>query len=116
MKVGIPKELKDNEYRVAITPAGVRELVVHGHDVIIERTAGLGSSITDAEFERAGGSIVADADTVFAEAELVLKVKEPVEEEFARLRKDLILFTFLHLAATESVTRALMESGTTAVA
>jgi alanine dehydrogenase len=116
MRVGIPKELKDNEYRVAITPAGVRELVVHGHDVIIERTAGLGSSITDAEFERAGGSIVADADTVFAEAELVLKVKEPVEEEFARLRKDLILFTFLHLAATEAVTRALMESGTTAVA
>ena len=77
MRVGVPKELKDNEYRVAITPAGVRELVVGDHDVLIEQGAGVGSSITDAEFERAGATIVPDADTVFAESDMVLKVKEP---------------------------------------
>jgi alanine dehydrogenase len=97
MKVGIPRELKDNEYRVAITPAGVRELVVSGHDVFIEHDAGRGSSITNAEFERAGAKILADADAVFAEAEMVLKVKEPVPEEFHRLREGLLLFTYLHL-------------------
>jgi alanine dehydrogenase len=116
MKVGIPREIKDNEYRVAITPAGVRELVVANHDVLIERGAGRGSSISDDEFERAGAAIVPDADEVFGAAELVLKVKEPVKEEFGRLREGLILFTYLHLAADEPLTRALMESGTTAVA
>lgn len=116
MKVGIPSELKDNEYRVAITPAGVRELVVHGHDVLIEHDAGRGSSIPDADFERAGARIAPDADVVFAEADLVLKVKEPVSEEFHRLREGLILFTYLHLAADAKVTDALLESGTTAVA
>jgi len=116
MRVGVPRELKDHEYRVAITPAGVRELVVHGHDVIIEKDAGRGSSIFDAEFERAGASIVADADTVFADADLVLKVKEPVPEEFHRLRDGLVLFTYLHLAASEPVTRALLDAGTTGVA
>lgn len=116
MKVGVPKELKDNEYRVAITPAGVRELAVLGHDVLIEHDAGRGSSIPDDDFERAGAKIVPDADAVFAEAEMVLKVKEPVPEEFHRLRKDLVLFTYLHLAASEPVTKALMESGTTSIA
>jgi alanine dehydrogenase len=116
MRVGVPKELKDNEYRVAITPAGVRELVVLGHSVIIERGAGRGSSIFDEQFERAGGTIAPDADTVFADADMVLKVKEPVPEEFHRLRAGLILFTYLHLAASESVTRALIDSGTAAVA
>lgn len=116
MKVGIPRELKDNEYRVAITPAGVRELVVLGHEVVIEHDAGRGSSISDAEFEHAGASILPDADGVFAEADLVLKVKEPIPEEFPRLRDGLVLFTYLHLAASEPVTRALMESRTTAVA
>jgi alanine dehydrogenase len=116
MKVGIPREIKDNEYRVAITPAGVRELVVANHDVLIERGAGRGSSISDDEFERAGAAIVPDADEVFGAAELVLKVKEPVKEEFGRLREGLILFTYLHLAADEPLTRALMETGTTAVA
>ena len=116
MKVGVPRELKDHEYRVAITPAGVRELVVHGHQVLIERDAGVGSSIPDNEFERAGASIVADADTVFADSDMVLKVKEPVPEEFHRLREGLILFTYLHLAASEPVTRALIESKTNAVA
>ena len=116
MKVGIPRELKDNEYRVAITPAGVRELVVQGHDVLIEHEAGRGSSIPDSDFERAGARIAPDADVVFAEAEMVLKVKEPVPEEFHRLRDGLILFTYLHLAADAKVTHALLESGTTAVA
>jgi len=116
MRVGIPKELKDNEYRVAITPAGVRELRVSGHDVLIERSAGLGSSIADSDFERAGAQIVDDADAVFANADMVLKVKEPVPDEFHRLREGLVLFTYLHLAASEPVTRALIESGTTAVA
>ncbi len=116
MKVGIPGELKDNEYRVAITPAGVRELALGGHEVIIEREAGVGSSISDSEFERAGAKIVPDADVVFGEADMVLKVKEPIPEEFHRLRPGLVLFTYLHLAASEPVTRALMDSGTTSVA
>lgn len=116
MRVGVPRELKDNEYRVAITPAGVKELVVHGHTVLIEKDAGRGSSITDPEFERAGAKIVPDADAVFAEADMVLKVKEPVPEEFHRLREGLVLFTYLHLAASEAVTGALLDSGTSAVA
>ena len=116
MRVGVPRELKDHEYRVAITPAGVRELVVHGHSVIIEKDAGIGSSIDNGEFERAGATIVPDADTVFADAEMVLKVKEPVPEEFHRLREGLVLFTYLHLAASEPVTRALLDAGTTGVA
>src|ERR687896_950822 len=116
MRVGIPRELKDNEYRVAITPAGVRELVVANHEVLIERGAGRGSSITDAEYERAGASIVPNADDVFAAADLVLKVKEPIPEEFGRLRDGLVLFTYLHLAAEEALTSALLKSGTTAVA
>ena len=116
MRVGVPRELKDNEYRVAITPAGVRELVVAGHSVIIERGAGLGSSIPDTDFEKAGSTIVPDADTVFADADMVLKVKEPVPEEFHRLREGLILFTYLHLAASEPVTRALVDGGTAGVA
>jgi alanine dehydrogenase len=116
VRVGVPRELKDNEYRVAITPAGVRELIVGGHSVAIEHDAGRGSSIFDDEFERAGATIVPDADTVFREADMVLKVKEPIPEEFHRLRDGLILFTYLHLAASERVTRALMDAGTTSVA
>lgn len=116
MRVGVPRELKDSEYRVAITPAGVRELVVAGHDVVIEQGAGEGSSILDSDFERAGAAIVGDADTVFADADMVLKVKEPVPEEFQRLRDGLVLFTYLHLAASEPVTRALIDSGTTGIA
>ena len=116
MRVGVPRELKDSEYRVAITPAGVRELLVGGHEVLIERNAGRGSSIFDSEFERAGARIVAGADQVFADSDMVLKVKEPVEEEFHRLREGLILFTYLHLAASEPVTRALLDSKTTGVA
>jgi len=116
MRVGVPSELKDNEYRVAITPAGVRELVVSGHEVLVQRDAGRGSSIGDDAFERAGASIVPSADEVWASADMILKVKEPIAEEFPRLRSGLVLFTYLHLAANEPVTRALLDSGITAVA
>ncbi len=116
MRVGIPKEVKDNEYRVAITPAGVKELVDHGHDVQVEKDAGVGSSITDDEYVAAGAVIVAAADDVWGDAELVLKVKEPVESEYHRMRRDQVLFTYLHLAASRACTDALLASGTTAVA
>ncbi|MGW9285803.1 alanine dehydrogenase [Streptomyces diastaticus] len=116
MKVGIPSEVKNNEFRVAITPAGVHELVRHGHEVHVQQGAGLGSAITDAEYVAAGATVVATADEVWAAADLLLKVKEPVEEEYHRLRKDQILFTYLHLAASRPCTDALLASGTTAIA
>ncbi|MFD2685857.1 alanine dehydrogenase [Streptomyces phyllanthi] len=116
VKVGIPREVKNNEFRVAITPAGVHELVRHGHQVLIERGAGVGSSIPDAEYVAAGARILETADEVWATADLLLKVKEPVAEEYHRLRKDQTLFTYLHLAASRECTDALLESGTTAIA
>ncbi|MFI1488348.1 alanine dehydrogenase [Streptomyces sp. NPDC020747] len=116
VKVGIPREVKNNEFRVAITPAGVHELVRHGHQVLIEQNAGVGSSIPDAEYVAAGARIVATADEVWATADLLLKVKEPIAEEYHRLRKDQTLFTYLHLAASKECTDALVESGTTAIA
>ena len=116
MRVGVPKEVKDHEYRVAITPSGVRELVTHGHDVLIEKDAGVGSALSDAEFVAAGARILESADDVWGEAELLLKVKEPVESEYHRLRADQVLFTYLHLAASKACTDALLGSGTTAVA
>jgi len=116
MRIGVPKEVKNHEYRVAITPAGVHELVGRGHDVSIERGAGVGSSISDEEFLAAGAKLLDTADEVWAQAELLLKVKEPVAEEYHRLRGDLTLFTYLHLAASEPCTRALVDAGTTAIA
>ena len=116
MKVGIPREVKNHEYRVAITPAGVRELVAHGHEVFIEKDAGVGSSILDDEFVAAGASILGTADDVWAVGDLVLKVKEPVAEEYHRMRADQVLFTYLHLAASRACTDALLASGTTGVA
>lgn len=116
VKVGIPREVKNNEFRVAITPAGVHELVRNGHDVFVERGAGTGSSIPDGEYIGAGAAILATADEVWATADLLLKVKEPVAEEYHRLRKDQTLFTYLHLAASRECTEALLTSGTTAIA
>lgn len=116
VKVGIPREVKNNEFRVAITPAGVHELVRHGHQVFIEQDAGAGSSITDDEYVSAGARILATADEVWATTDLLLKVKEPIAEEYHRLRKDQTLFTYLHLAASKECTDALVESGTTAIA
>jgi alanine dehydrogenase len=116
MRVGVPKEVKNHEYRVAITPAGVHELTLRGHDVVVERDAGAGSSIRDEEYVTAGAKILETADAVWGEAELVLKVKEPVVDEYHRLREDLVLFTYLHLAASRECTDALLASGTTAIA
>jgi alanine dehydrogenase len=116
MKVGVPKEVKNHEYRVAITPAGVHELVRSGHQVLIERDAGTGSSIPDQDFVAAGAQILPAADDVWQAGELILKVKEPVSEEYHRLRKDQVLFTYLHLAASKACTDALLASGITAIA
>src|SRR6195256_6575329 len=116
MRVGIPTEIKNNEYRVAIPPAGVAELVHRGHEVIIQSDAGEGSAISDADFKRAGAQLINGADQVWAEAELLLKVKEPIEAEYARLREGQTLFTYLHLAASKACTDALLASGTTSIA
>jgi alanine dehydrogenase len=116
VRIGVPRESKDQEHRVAITPAGVRELAVAGHEILIERGAGVGSSIRDETYEAAGAAVVADAATVWGEAELVLKVKEPEDAEYGYLRADLTLFTFLHLAADRELTQALVDAGTTAIA
>ena len=116
MRIGIPKEVKNHEYRVAITPAGVHELVANGHEVFIEKDAGVGSSIIDEEFVAAGATILGTADDVWATGDLVLKVKEPIAEEYHRMRADQVLFTYLHLAASRPCTDALLASGTTGVA
>jgi len=116
VKVGVPSEVKDNEFRVAITPAGVHELVRAGHDVVIEHRAGVGSSIPNDDFVTAGAKILPTADDVWAEADLILKVKEPVAEEFHRMRRGQTLFTYLHLAASLECTQALLDSGIDAVA
>jgi alanine dehydrogenase len=116
MRVGVPAEVKDHEYRVAITPSGVKELVALGHEVVVQKEAGLGSSIADEEFVAAGATLLGTADDVWAEAELLLKVKEPIESEYHYLRDDQVLFTYLHLAASRPCTDALLKAGTTAVA
>jgi alanine dehydrogenase len=115
MRIGVAKEIKPQEYRVALTPAGALELVHRGHDVIVERGAGAGSSFPDEAYEAAGARL-AGVDEVWAESELLLKVKEPIAPEYLRLRDDLILFTYLHIAADEPLTHALVESGVAAVA
>jgi alanine dehydrogenase len=116
MKVGVPKEVKNHEYRVAITPAGAHELVRAGHEVYIQHDAGIGSAIPDAEFVAAGAGILPTADDVWQTADLILKVKEPVAEEYHRMRKDQVLFTYLHLAASRECTDALLASGITSIA
>jgi alanine dehydrogenase len=115
LRIGVAKEIKTDEYRVALTPAGARELVQSGHEVLIETTAGDGSSFFDSDYERAGARIVS-VDDVWGLSELLLKVKEPIASEYPRLRQGLVLFTYLHIAADEALTRALVESGVTAVA
>jgi alanine dehydrogenase len=116
MIIGVPKEIKNNEFRVAITASGVHELRGRGHQVLIEAGAGVGSSIEDAEYIAAGAEIVAGADEVWARAEMVMKVKEPVASEYRHFRDGLVLFTYLHLAAEPELTRALLDSGVTAIA
>jgi alanine dehydrogenase len=116
VKVGVPKEVKNHEYRVALTPVGAHELVEHGHEVYVEAGAGVGSNIPDEEYVAAGATILDAADDVWGTAEMVLKVKEPVAEEYHRLRDDLTLFTYLHLAADKPLTDELLARGTTAIA
>ncbi|HVA59137.1 MAG TPA: alanine dehydrogenase [Mycobacteriales bacterium] len=116
MKIGVPREVKDNEFRVACTPAGVHELVRAGHEVLVESGAGVGSSIPDGDFAAAGARIIGSVDDVWADAELVLKVKEPVPAEYARMRAGQILFTYLHLAASLECTNALLAAKITAIA
>jgi alanine dehydrogenase len=116
MRVAVPREIKNNEFRVAITPAGVHDLVSHGHEVLVETGAGLGSSIPDDAYLAAGASISPDATTTWGSAELLLKVKEPIASEYGHFRDDLLLFTYLHLAAERELTAALVRSSVTAIA
>ncbi|GAA3420943.1 alanine dehydrogenase [Streptosporangium vulgare] len=116
MKIGVPAEVKNHEYRVAATPAGVHELVRHGHDVYIQRDAGLGSHLTDEEYLFAGAKILDSADEVWDQAEMILKVKEPVAEEYHRMRPGQVLFTYLHLAAGRECTEALLDRRVTGIA
>ena len=116
MKVGVPTEVKTDEYRVALTPAGVRELADAGHEVFVQSGAGVGSAIADEAYVAQGATIVPDADAVFEEATMIVKVKEPQPPEVARLEPRHVLFTYLHLAADASLTRGLMESGATCIA
>jgi alanine dehydrogenase len=116
MRIGVPKEVKNHEYRVAITPAGVNELTTHGHEVYVETTAGDGSSITDEQFVDAGAQILPDADAVWQTGELILKVKEPIASEYDRMRDGQVLFTYLHLAASRECTDALLERKVTGIA
>jgi alanine dehydrogenase len=116
VKIAVPREIKNHEYRVALTPAGVHELTAHGHDVFVEAGAGLGSAITDEEYLAAGAKVLAKAEDVWAEGEMVMKVKEPIASEYPLLRRDQVLFTYLHLAADEPLTKALVAAGTTAIA
>ncbi|NUO34676.1 MAG: alanine dehydrogenase [Terrabacter sp.] len=116
MKVGIPREVKNHEYRVAITPSGVHELTDHGHEVLVEKDAGVGSQISDDDYVAAGARIIGSADDVWGEADMVLKVKEPVAEEYHRMREGLTLFTYLHLAADKPLTEELLRRKVTGIA
>src|SRR4029077_15206042 len=116
MRVGVPTEVKPDEYRVALTPAGVRELVDAGHDVFVQSGAGLGSAMTDEGYADQGATIVPDAGALFEEATLIVKVKEPQPPEVGRLRPDHVLFTYLHLAAAATLTKGLSDSGATCIA
>lgn len=116
MIIGIPKEIKDNEYRVSLPPGGVRELTRRGHQVIVQTNAGQGSGFTDDEYTEAGARVAQTADEVWQQANMIVKVKEPVPSEYGFMREDLLLFTYLHLAANEELTRAMVASGITGVA
>jgi alanine dehydrogenase len=116
MIIGIPKELKNNEFRVAATPSGVHAYVVAGHKVLVEKNAGVGSAISDADYIAAGAQIIDSADEIWQKADLIQKVKEPIEIEYKRMRKGQILYTYLHLAANKVCTQAIIDSGITAIA
>ena len=116
MKIGVPREIKNHEYRVAITPAGVMEMVRHGHEVFIEQDAGIGSSISNEEYVKAGAKMLATADEVWQTGDMIMKVKEPIAAEYDRMRDGQLLFTYLHLAAEQKCTDALLKKKVTGVA
>lgn len=116
MRIGVPREVKNNENRVGLGAAGVHELVARGHDVVVEEGAGVGSRVSDEDYRAVGARILGSADEVWEQAEMIIKVKEPLAEEYGRLRRGQILFTYLHLAADKALTEALLASGTTAIA
>ena len=116
MKIAVPTEIKNNEFRVAITPSGVHDLVTNGHEVLVQSGAGNGSSISDEEYKAAGAKIVATAEETWASADVLLKVKEPIESEYGYFREGLVLFTYLHLAAEPELTKALVDAKVTAIA
>lgn len=116
MIIGVPKELKNNEFRVSLTPSGVHAYIKNGHQVLVEKNAGIGSAISDADYLAAGAKIIDSADEIWQKADLIQKVKEPIEVEYKRMRKGQILFTYLHLAANKSCTQAIIDSGVTAIA
>ena len=116
MLIGVPKEIKDNEYRVGLAPESARELIAHGHEVIVETNAGIGIGASDEEYQRAGATIIATAEEIFARADMVVKVKEPQAVERAMLREGQILYTYLHLAPDPEQTRDLVNSGAVCIA
>lgn len=116
MIIGVPKEIKNNENRVALTPAGTQELVKRGHTVFIQNTAGAGSGFSDDEYAKAGATLVRDAAEVFQRAEMIMKVKEPIEQEYKLIRKDQLVFTYFHFASYEPLTKAMIESGAVCLA
>lgn len=116
MRIGIPKEIKNNESRVGMTPAGVAELIRHGHEVMVQHTAGENSGFSDAEYENVGARILPDIESVYREAEMIVKVKEPIKQEYKLIRKDLLVFTYFHFACEQELTEAMIESGAVCLA
>ena len=116
MLIGVPKEIKPDEYRVALTPAGAEMLAEAGHDLLIERGAGLGSGFSDGFYEGAGAKVLDTADEIWARAEIILKVKEPIKPEWPKMRSGQVIFTYFHFAASEELTRAVLDSGAIAIA
>ena len=116
MIIGVPKEIKEQEQRVALLPSAANQLIRRGHSLLVEKDAGIGSGYSDEEYVKAGAEIVDQAKEIFARTDIIVKVKEPLQAEFALLRKGQILFTYLHLAASKALTEALLKSGVTAIA
>src|SRR5687768_16781600 len=116
MKIGLPKEIKDNEYRVGLTPAGVQALAHAGHEVFVQKTAGEGSGFKDEEYDGAGAKLLATADEIWQAGDMIVKVKEPIAPEYPRMRENQLLFTYLHLAPEFELTEQMMERGITGVA
>jgi alanine dehydrogenase len=116
MIIGVPKEIKNNENRVALTPAGARELIKHGHTIYIQSTAGIGSGFSDDEYQKAGASMLDTIEEVYATAEMIIKVKEPIESEYGLIKKDQLVFTYFHFASSEPLTHAMINSGSVCLA